>query len=189
MAISNNKAWYDKAFISVSKKGTATEVQLRTKTTSIGISRGCFDIESMETFGGKIKRQTTRDDLEISFDGIPTSLQDFDWAFHGASNTATSITSSSIEEYRVTMLWTDDTSITSATAAISTANEAYREIYANCNMTSLEKNMDAGEHLTATMTFKLAFEDDSGSVNWKKEMCDTSSTLSAVPAYSGSTKF
>jgi len=188
MAISNNKAWYDKAFVSVSVKG-GSEVQLRAKTNSMNISGGGFDIESMETFGGKIKRQTTRDDFEIGFDGIPTSLQDFDWVFHGASNTATSITSSSISDYRVTILWTDETGVTAATQAIATTSEAYREIYAGCNMTSLEKSMTAGEHLTATMTFKTAFEDDAGSVNFKKEVSGTTNALTSVSAYSGSTKF
>jgi hypothetical protein len=188
VALTENKAWYDKAFISVSRKGTNTEVQLRAKTTSLNISGGNFDIEGIETFGGKVKRVGSREDMEISFDGIPTSLQDFDWIFHGTDSTASSITSSAISDHRITMLWTDQ-AVTAATASINSASEAYREIYAGANLISLEKSMDAGEHLTSTMTFKLAFEDDAGSLNWKKEMCDTSSTLSAVPAYSGSTKF
>lgn len=189
MAMTENKAWYDKAFISVSKKA-GSEVQLRAKTTSLNVSGGNFDIEGIETFGGKVKRIGTREDMEVSFDGIPTSHWDFDWIFHGlATNTAASITSSTVGEYRVTILWTDQAGATTATQAINTASEAYREIYANANMTSLEKSMDAGEHLTATMTFKLAFVDDANSLNWKKEACDTTSALSAVSAYSGSTKF
>jgi len=188
MALTNNKAWYDKAFVSVSVAG-GSEVQLRAKTNTMNIAGGGFDIESMETFGGKIKRQTTRDDFEIGFDGIPTSLQDFDWIFHGASDTAASITSSSVSDYRVTILWTDETGITAATQAIATASEAYREFYAGCNMTSLEKSMTAGEHLTATMNFKTAFEDDAGSVNFKKEVSLTSSALTAAGAYTTANKF
>jgi len=187
MALSQ-KAWYDKAYISVSEKG-GSEVQLRSKTTSLSITGGDFDIEGIETFGGKVKRIGTREDIEITFDGIPTSLQDFDWMFHGASNTATSITSSSVKDYRVTILWTDQSGVTAATQAINTSSEAYREIYAEANLISLEKNMDAGEHLTATMTFKLAYEDEDGSINFKKEMCGTSSDLSAVPSYTTTTKF
>ncbi len=188
MAIANNKAWYDKAFVSVSVAG-GSEVQLKAKTNSMNISGGGFDVESMETFGGKIKRQTTREDFEIGFDGIPTSLQDFDWVFHGVSNTANSITSSTISDYRVTVLWTDQTGVTSATQAINTASEAYREMYVGCNMTSLEKSMEAGEHLTATMTFKTAFEDDDGEINFKKEVCDTTNALSAASAYTSTNKF
>lgn len=189
MAISNNKAWYDKAYISVSAKG-GSEVQLRAKTTSLSVSGGNFDIEGIETFGGKIKRVGTREDMEISFDGIPTSLQDFGWMFHGlTANTATSITASSVADYRLCLLWTDQSGVTSAAQAISTSSEAAREIYANANLVSLENSMDAGENLKASMTFKLAFEDDTGSINFKMEMCDTSAALSAVPAYTNSVKF
>jgi len=189
MALTNNKAWYDKAFVSVTKKDSGTEVQLRTKTTSLNVTGGNFDIEGLETFGGKVKRVGSREDLEVSFDGIPTSLQDFDWIFHGTSETGTSITSSSVEQYRVSMLWTDQAGVTSATQAINTASEAYREMYANANLISLEKSMNAGEHLTSTMRFKLTFEDSDGAVNFKKEMCTTGSALTTASNYTGSTKF
>jgi len=188
MAITNNKAWYDKCFISISQKG-GSEVEFRTKTTSLSISGGNFDIEGIETFGGKVKRVGTREDIEISFDAIPVSTQDFDWIFHGTSNSATTITTSDVKDYRIIILWTDQTGVTSAAQAINTASEAYRHIYAEANCTSLEYSMDAGEQLVATMTFKLAYEDKDGNLNWKKEMCDTTSALSSVPAYTSTTKF
>ena len=187
--LTENDAWYDKAYISVSAVGGA-EKQLRAKTTSLSISGGNFDIESLETFAGKIKKVGSREDFEITFDGIPISHQDFDWMFHGlTTNTATSITSSTIIDYRVAMLWTDQTGVTSATQAIATASEAYREMYAECNLVSLEKNMDAGDHLTATLVFKCPFEDTGGSVNFIKEACDTTSALESASAYTTTTKF
>lgn len=156
----------------------------------MNISGGNFDIEGIETFGGKIKRVGTREDIEVSFDGIVTSHQDFDWIFHGqTTSTGSNITSSNIRDYRVSLLWTDQTGVTAATQAISTASEAYREIYAEANMISLEKSMDADGHLTAAMNFKLAFEDETGSVNWKKEYCDTASALTAITGYSSTAKF
>ena len=188
MAIETNESWYDHTYISVAAEG-GSEIQLRSKTTSLNITGGNFDIEGVDTFGGKIKRVGSREDLEVSFDGIPVSLQDFDWIFHGASDTATSITSSSISDYRVTLLWTDQTSVTNAACAITTASEAYREIYAECNLVSLEKSQNADENLVATLTFKTAFEDKDGSINFKKQMSDTTSSLTAVSAYTSTTKF
>jgi len=185
----NKEAWYNEAYISVSAEG-GSEVQLRAKTTSLGVSGGNFDIESIDTFSGKIKKVGTREDFEISFDGIPISHQDFDWMFHGlTTNTATSITSSTVVDYRVSMLWTDQTGVTSATQTITTASEGYREMYAECNLVSLEKNMDAGEHLTATLVFKCPFEDPDGVVNFKKEACDTTSALTSASAYTSTNKF
>lgn len=184
----NTKAWYDKAFVSISEEG-GTENQLRAKTTSLNVTGGNFDIESIETFGGKVKRIGSREDFEISFDGIPTSLQDFDWMFHGGAATDVSITTSTISDFRVCLLWTDETGITDAKQAIATASEAYREYYAECNLVSLEKSMDAGEHLKASLTFKCPFEDSSGDVNFKLEACNTASALTAGGSYTSTNKF
>lgn len=188
MAITTNESWYDHTYISVAAEA-GSEVQMRSKTTSLNITGGNFDTESVSTFGGTIKRVGSREDLEISFDGIPTSLQDFDWIFHGGNTTDTSITSSSIKDYRVILLWTDETGITSAAQVIATASEAAREIYAECNLVSLEKSQSADENLVASLTFKSAFEDADGSINFKKEMCDTTSGLTASSAYTSTNKF
>jgi len=189
MAI-NRKAWFNKAFITIQQKGE-TEVQMTAKTTSLGISGGGFDIETIDTFAGQIQRPNVRDDIELTFDEIPTSTQDLDWIFHGVNSTTNTITSSSIKDYRITYLWTNATGITSATQAVTGNDvEAYRQSYVGLNNTSLEYNMDAGEHLTAPIVFKTAFEDSTGSANFKKETKPTSTaTLSSMSSYSGSTKF
>ena len=49
---------------------------------------------------------------------------------------------SSISDFRIAILWTDQTGVTDGTQAITTASEAYREYYADCNLVSLEKSMD-----------------------------------------------
>jgi hypothetical protein len=185
----SQKAWYDDCYISVCALA-GSEVQLCSKTTSLSVSGGNFDIEGINTFCGKVTRVGSKEDIEISFDGIPVSNQDFDWIFHGASNTATSITTSSTVKYRVSMLWTNQTGVTAATQAITGSNEAYRRIYADAYCTGVEYNMDAGENLKATLTFKLPTEDSDGLQNYKMESKDTTSgTLSATPSYAGSTKF
>lgn len=184
----SNKAWFEDCFISVSPIG-GSEVQMCTKTTNLSITGGNFDIEGIDTFCGKVTRVGSHEDIEISFDGIPVSNQDFDWIFHGTSATGNTITSSTVTRYRSTFLWTDQTGITAATQAINTASEAYRRIYAESYCTGLEYNMDAGENLTVTCNFKLAFEDASGVQNFKIESCDTSSALTAVSAYTTTTKF
>ena len=155
----------------------------------MNITGGNFDVESIDTFAGQIKRVGRRDDFEVSFDGIMTSHQDFDWMFHGVSETASSITSSTVSDYRICLLWTNQTGVTSAAQAITTSAEGYREIYAETNMISCEKKMDAGEHLTAAIKFSLPFEDSTGEINFRKEVSDTSSTLSAVSAYTSTSKF
>ena len=66
------KAWYNEAYVSIQAL-SGTEYQLQTKTTSFSQSGGNPDFEGLETFGGKITRITSAEDLEISFEGIPKS--------------------------------------------------------------------------------------------------------------------
>jgi len=187
MAI-NRKAWFNEAFITI-QASAGTEVQMTAKTTSLGRSGGGFDIESIDTFGGMIQRPNVRDDFELTMDEIPTSTQDLDWIFHGVTPTTNTITSSSIASYRVTYLWTDAVGVTSATQAITgNAIEAYRQSYAELNNTTLEYSMDAGDHLTSPITFKAAFEDSTGSANFRLETKPTATaTLSALNPYTSST--
>ncbi len=187
-ALTKNDGWFDHTYIEVVAE-SGTGVQLRTKTTSLNITGGNFDMESNETFGGAIKRYGAREDYVIGFEGIVSSHQDFDWIFHGTTQTNTSITSSSVVDYRIALLWTDQATITAASQAISSSSEAYREYYAECNMVSLEKSQNVGENITATMTFKTAHEDKDGTINFKKEVCGTASSLSAASAYTSGTKW
>jgi hypothetical protein len=193
--VMSQKSWYDKAFISIEALN-GTEVQLTAKTTAMNISGGGFDIEGVETFGGKITRVGSKDDIEISLDGLPSSHADFDWIFAGhttstqSSLTGGSITTSTLTKYRVSMLWTNYTgSVTSAAKQAITANaEAYRRTYAECYCTSLETSMDAGDNLKASMTFKLAYEDETGYQNFRIDSKDTTSgTMAALLAYTSST--
>jgi hypothetical protein len=182
------KMWFDDVYISIAPLAGA-EVNMCAKTTSLGISGGGYDMEGIKTFCGKITRLSDYEDIEISLDGIPVSNRDFDWMFHGAAATGNTITSSDRVKHRISFLWTNQTGVTAATQAISTSSEAFRRIYADAYCTSLEYNQDAGEQLTITANFKLPYEDASGVQNFKVEACDTSSALSAVAAYTGSTKF
>lgn len=182
------KTWYENAYVSVAQVA-GSEVQMCTKTTTLEISGGNRDVEGISTFCGEVTRVTDQEDIEISFDGIPVSNADFDWIFHGVNATTTAITTSTAVQERVTFLWTDQTGITAATQAILTASEAYRRIYAGAYCTTLEYSMDAGEHLVATLGFKLAPLDADGNLNYKMECCDTTSALAAVGAYTTANKF
>ena len=188
LGLTNNDAWFERAFVSISQVG-GDEIECRSFTTSFSVSGGDFDTEELETFGGQITRTGARESLEISFDAVPGGTKDFDWLAHGQSPTATTITSSAKPKNRVTVLWTDETGITGATSAIATASEAYRQIYSEMYCTGVEYNMDAGEELTATLTFKGGYEDETGGVNFKKQMCSTTSALAVVPAYTTTVKF
>jgi len=189
IGLTDNQAWFDKAFVSIAEQGS-TEVQMRAFTNSLSFTGGGPTFESLDVFGGKIPKSSNREDIELSFDGIPATTRDFDWIFHGASSGTGSIsTFTPNKKYRVTWLWTDETGITSATSAIATSSEAYRHYYVDARNTQLDYNMDAGENLSATIGFSLAVEDETGGANVKKEFAGTSSVLAVGGAYTSANKF
>lgn len=195
MAMSQ-KAWYDKAFVSISA-ASGSEVTMQANTTTFSVTGGNSDVEGIETFGGKIARVASRDDIEVSFDGIPVSIREFDWLFQGQTSQASatgsvSLSTSTISTpYRVTILWTNYTAsnITAATTPVTGTAEAYRLAYANAYCTALEKSMDAGDRLNAKISFKLADQDENGVQNWLVQSKDTTSgTLSALSAFTTTVK-
>ncbi len=186
-----NKAWYTKAFVSIQALNGG-ESQLQSRTTTLKVTGGGFDLESLDVFSGKLSKIGSRDTLKISFEGIPVSPEDFDWIGAGkTSSTVSTITSSTVTPYRITFLWTDYTgSITSAALqSISTSGvEAYRKSYAEAYCTTPpEISMDAGDVLKASFEFTLLYEDEFGVQNFRTDAKSTSSTLSALNAYTSST--
>jgi len=187
------KVWYNTAFVSISALSGA-EVALQTKTISTGWSGGFGDVEGLDTFAGKITRVGSKDDLEITFDGIPVSHADFDWLMAGqtassawGSSGAAITTSTDDRKYRLILLWTSQTGVTSANQAITSSNEAYRRAWADVYMTQCEGSMDAGDNLKASIAFKTTIVDSDGVNNWGIWSKDTTSgTLSALNAYTSS---
>jgi hypothetical protein len=190
IGLTTNKGWFQRAFVSVAQTAQA-DVELRSVMSSLSISGGSSDVDSIEVFGGKIAKPASREDYEISFDALVSSTRDLDWLAHGVAPTSVTITTSdATKKNRVTLLWTDATGITSAAMTVGTAGEAYRRSYAEVQVTSLEYNMDAGEELTASLTFKGMVEDETGGQNYRIDTKTSGAALSALGLYtSGTGKF
>jgi hypothetical protein len=193
MAMSQ-KVWYRTAFVSISAL-SGSEVVLQSRTTSLGWSGGFGDLEGIDTFGGKLQRLKPKDDMEVTFDGIPVSHADFDWLMagqtastaFGASGVAITTSTDSVK-YRVELLWTNQAGVTAANTAITGTNEAYRRAWADLYMTQCDGSMDAGDNLTAKIAFKCTAVDDNNVNNWGVWSKDTTSgTLSALNSYTSST--
>lgn len=185
--------WMKQPYISISRVD-GSEMQFRSRTSSLNISGGNFDIEGIETFGGKVTRVGTQDDIEITMDIFPISAEndDFDALFHGHTSGTSAITSTTKRKHRICMLWTDKSGVTSGAQAIASGSDAYRRIYAEGYITNMEVSQDAGEELKGTITYKTAVVDETDSSNIKIQSCTPSGTpvsLGAVPSYTSNVKY
>ncbi len=185
--------WTKQPYISISRVD-GSEMQFRARTQNINVSGGGFDIEGIETFGGKVTRVGSEDDIEITADIFPVSAEstDFDALYHGHTGSSATITSSSHVKHRICILWTNESGVTSGAQSISSGSDALRYIYAEGYITNIEQSQDAGEELKGTITFKTTTEDEDGDANFKKESCTptgTPATLSSVPSYTSTTKY
>lgn len=189
----NQQIWTKNPYVSISYVD-GSEMQFRARTSNINVSGGNFNIEGIETFGGKVTQVGTREDVEVSMDIFPVSAEssDYDALFHGHTGGTATISSWDEKKVRLCVLWTDESGVTSGAQAISSGSDGYRHIYAEGYITDMETSQDADEELTGTMTFKTTVEDETGGSNVKKESCTeggTPVTLGSVPSYTSTTKF
>lgn len=179
--------WYEKAFVTITKLA-GTDTEYRTKTTSFSDSGASFDFEGIDTFGGRIGRLGSMDDIEISLDVVPVEATDFDTNFYGTNITAG--TGSVVRsKYRVVMLWTDDTAVTKATQTVSSGSNAYRRGYAEFYNTNFESEFDANGNYKGTVTFKGPVVDKNDSLNIQVKSVTGSAALTSMSAYTTSNKF
>jgi len=87
------------------------------------------------------------------------------------------------DQYRIVILWTDDTTLTSATSAVNLNQTGLRIVAQNGYITSVKPSFTDGL-LKFTVTFKCPPFDKSGNANVTMESTDGTVTLDAVSAYS-----
>lgn len=91
-------------------------------------------------------------------------------------------------QYRVAILWTDDSTVTDACSAVALGSNGLRFVAAEGYFTEVNGDF-TGDILKFAITFKFVPFDKSGNANWKWESCDTTATLDALGAYTSSTKW
>ncbi len=158
------EGWFGKdARVTMELKGGGNTTEIHGSITSYSESGAKKETESIPVFGGgNIPKEMVQEDLEVTFEVVPTDLTFFE-PLSGEAVTETvevvKSTSSSAEDYRVTITWGEGFS---GTPEEPNTGEALRYTFVNCNATTVECSDDADGELVATVTFKLAPTDSSG---------------------------
>jgi len=188
--------WSETCLVEVYPMG-GSKIKFAASLSSVDIDMGDKDVEQIPTLsGGRLIKKVPQDIATITFEGYSTDIDaaggtGFAQLFHDiddnwdASEPLEQQATRNRQLYRVTILWTDDTSATEASGATADGTNSLRFIAANCYMTSYKQSFTDGE-LKATMTFKVpAFYKD-GSANIKEQSA-TGTGLSALGSYTSET--
>ncbi|RLI86667.1 MAG: hypothetical protein DRO76_03535 [Candidatus Altiarchaeales archaeon] len=195
-------AWGEECLITITEvDGTDYNYEALLETADIDL--GDRDIEGIATLGGgRVVKFTPEADTTITLEGyaIEAATPDdqasgtgrgfFGHFWDAPSNDPQQISATRTRnKHRIVILWTDDTSMTSAAGALSsTSKQGLRFIAADGYITSLKPSFTDGI-LKFTMTMKVPPYDQNGNANIRVESTETSNTLGALNSYTSGTKW
>jgi len=188
--------WSETALLSISK-ASDSEVQYYTITETMDIDIGEKGFDVIATLaGGRLVKFTPQEPITMTFDaycveaGTDTGAVGkgfFDLLWGGIrSDTSQPISISADrtrQKHRVTILWTDDTTVTTAHASINLGQSGMRIIAKNGYCTSVKESMTDGVK-KATVTYKFPPFDKDGTANVEIQSVDGTSTMTMTSTWS-----
>jgi len=194
-------AWRQLAYVAIAKQA-GSDVEFRSKIETIDISIGDRPIEGIALInGGRITKFNPEEDTEITLEcyhaeaGTDTGTTGEGWfdLFYNTTDTAQALrlTNATVEpqKLRVAILWTDDTTQTSAASQVVSGKAALRIVAADGYLTSVKPSFTDGI-LKFAVTFKIPPRDASANACVLIESLDASATtMTALQSYTSSVKF
>jgi len=194
-------AWSETALVAISGQ-SGTDVKFAAITETIDVDIGDKDFDAIATLsGGRLVKFNPQETTTITFEAYPVQAgtEDMIAATTGTgffdlmnsldtSNPLSYSVDRTRTKYRVAIMWTDSSSETDATAAITATDSALRIVAADGYFTSVKPSFTDGV-LKFTVNFKVPPFDSSGSANVKMESVAGADTLTALSSYTSSTKW
>lgn len=194
-------AWMEECLIAISKTG-GSDLNFSALTNTVDFNPGDKDIEGIPlTNGGRVTKWSPEGDSEITFEAYPLQagtdtgatglgysdlMHDVD-----AAVPIRVINSRTRDKYRVLVLWTNDSTATTAQSTTAEDASALRIGLADGHFTSAKYSFTDGI-LKLTATFKCTAFDKAAVGNILVESCAGSTALDKLPAiasYTSSCKY
>ena len=196
-----NDAWMETCLVGISIDG-GSDIQFASLTETIDCQLGEKDIEGVPLVnGGRVTKWTPEGDTTIVLEAYPleagtdtgsTGKGFFDLLHSVDSTVPIRITNDrNRDKYRILMLWTNDSTATTAQSATAENASALRIGVAGGHFTSVRPSFTDGI-LKWVINYKCAAFDKSGNSNVMVESAAGSSGTDKLPAiaqYSGANKF
>ena len=171
-----------------------SEVQFATITETVDIDIGDKDFDAIATLkGGRLVKFNPQDVTTITLEAYPleagTAAGSDGEGFFNLMNSIDATQPQDIDvdhqrdKYQVVVLWTEDTTVTTASSAITNGQEGLRVVAKNGYFTGVKPAFTDGV-LKFTVTFKCPPFTKAGTANVAMESTDGTEDLSAVGSYS-----
>jgi len=189
-------SWNEWGLLAIAAKGQSdVEFNGAIPTDSLEIDSGDKDFDIIALLnGGRLEKPTPEGETTITFDAYFTDLDAASNSgilqlFHttssnwDASQPLEVSNSRNRDQFRVAILWTEDTTVSSATAQVPAGSEALRCIIADARLISAKMSFGDGI-LKTTVKFKVAPFKKDGTSNITWQSTDGTATLDALASYS-----
>jgi len=158
-------AWQERAFVTISEKG-GTDVDFEGFMSELSFSGGSKGVEGQPLMnGGRMTQYSSQEDFEFSATLYITGVEPAEGTgiakfFHGSDDQLSDTgqfeyeASLSRADFRITCLWTEDSSVQSAVGEIASDQRAYRWIAEGAKLTDYEQSFD-DQVLEVEVTFTI----------------------------------
>ena len=194
-------AWMETCLIAISKVG-GSDLKFHALTETVDFDLGEKDIEGIPTVsGGRVTKFIPEGESTITFEAYAlqagTDTGTTGLGFHDLMHTVDSVVPIRIvndrnrDKYRVLVLWTNDSTATTAQSTTAADASAYRIGMAEGYFTSV-KVAFTDNIVKLTATFKCTAFDKAGAGNVMEESCagaSGSDKLPSIASYTTSAKF
>lgn len=194
-------AWGEECLVTITEVG-GTDYDYQTLLETVDIDQGDRDIEGIASLGGaRIVKFTPEGDTSITLEGYALEAATPDDQAAGAgvgffghfwdapSSDPQAVSATRVRnKHRIAILWTDDTSITTAAAEVDPSYQGLRFVAADGYITSLKTSFTDGI-VKFSLTMKFTPFDGDGSANLKVESSTPTTTLTALNSYTASAKW
>jgi len=188
-------SWQERAFVTIAEKG-GSDVDFHGIMSEMGFSGGSKDVEGQHLMnGGRFTQYSSQEDFEFSATlyitgATPGEGSGISEYFHGSADQNANSdqfeyeTTLNRSDFRIAVLFTDDSNVSSATDSVTSGSAAYRWIATGAKLTEYEQNFD-DQVLQVEVTFVIPPFDDNGDSQLKEqELLSTSGTdLSSLSSY------
>ncbi len=189
-------SWQETCLVAISAQGGA-DVAFQALTETVDIDNGEKDIEGVALVnGGRVAKWTPESDATITLEAYPVSVgkptgDGFFQLLYTSTDAAQPLLIAgdhSRAKYRMAILWTNDPTVTSATAVTTGSYEGMRMSFADGYFTSVKPSFTDGI-LKFTITFKVTAFDKAAATNKQFESTDGTGVLPALAAYTETNNF